>query len=80
MLGRYEELRTQLRSAQDAAEQEQEEEELARATAAVARLTAPSQRSNGLPARNGAVQVQEVPHHSLLLLLLPWKPASFERR
>ena len=59
---RYEELRAQLRSAQDAAEQEQEEEELARATAAVARLTAPSQRSNGVSARNGAVQLQEVPH------------------
>ena len=39
---RYEELRTQLRAAQDAAQAEDEEAELARATAAVARLTAPS--------------------------------------
>ncbi|KAK9810635.1 hypothetical protein WJX73_006190 [Symbiochloris irregularis] len=39
---RYEELRGQLRTAQDAAQAEDEEAELARATAAVARLTAPS--------------------------------------
>ena len=64
---RYEELRVQLRTAQDAAEQEQEEEELARATAAVNRLTAPSQRSNG--ARAPKEPLQQV-HWSLCMLLL----------
>ena len=39
---RYEELKRQLEAAQEAAQQEDEEAELARATAAVARLTAPS--------------------------------------
>ena len=41
-LGRYEELKHQLEIAQEAAHEEDEEAELARATAAVARLTAPA--------------------------------------
>lgn len=42
VLGRYEELKHQLELAQEAAHAEDEEAELARATAAVARLTAPA--------------------------------------
>ena len=42
MSSRYEELKHQLEIAQEAAHEEDEEAELARATAAVARLTAPA--------------------------------------
>ena len=56
---RYEELRSQLRAAQDAAQAEDEEAELARATAAVARLTAPaSMRLEPLAAGNFLSQAQ----------------------
>lgn len=56
---RYEELRTQLRAAQEAAQVEDEEAELARATAAVARLTAPaSMRMEPLAAGNVLTQLQ----------------------
>ena len=58
---RYEELRAQLRQAQDAAEQEQDEAELARAAAAVARLTAPGDQSLDRTSANGAAAAAMLP-------------------
>jgi len=51
---RYEELQRQLIDAQAAAEVEEEEAELARAAAAVARLTAPDYEVSALPISGGS--------------------------
>ena len=58
---RYEELRSQLRTAQEAAQAEDEEAELARATAAVARLTAPSSMRLEPLAAGAVVSQMQVP-------------------
>ena len=65
---RYEELRAQLRTAQDAAEQEHDEAELARAAAAVARLTAPSDSSNGAALSALSASAAQARRHCLPVL------------